>query len=68
MTSLWEDLGVLFDKRIEEKEMMINQQAEELIAARLKVSLSKGLQGSTTMRNFENGAASNAFVRTLMLN
>lgn len=37
MMSLWKILSV-FDKRMEEKEMMINQQAEELNAIRLKVS------------------------------
>ncbi|XP_056869345.1 paramyosin-like isoform X4 [Takifugu flavidus] len=37
MMSLWKNLSVLFDKRMEEKEMMINQQAEELNAIRLKI-------------------------------
>lgn len=36
--ALWKNLSVLFDKRMEEKEMMINQQAEELNAIRRKVS------------------------------
>lgn len=38
MMSLWKNLSMLFDKRMEEKEMTINQQAEELNAIRLKVS------------------------------
>lgn len=38
MMSLWKNLSMLFDKRMEEKEMTINQQAVELNAIRLKVS------------------------------
>lgn len=43
MMSLWKNLSVLFDKKMEEKELMINQQAEELNAIRLKVSGLKDL-------------------------